>query len=475
MDSKPKIVNFIGIETEVVPFKPVWETYNNTAIRILELVLNSLPNVPTSTTRFDKYKIVVSSFLALAQTVSWKDNGVISIPKTRTNWSEFPSVGASIIENVRNDLVEAGYITQVPNSGQRHFWEDEDEVLQWVGIQALYTIEDSLYNLEGFTDAEWIEVGRPTVLVGKFESVASKIKRKEQGLRKPRMPLRKTIEVFGKDYRIASKQVKSLNTFWRQHPLALPPLGNHAQQYTSCATRIYHDGAMDSGGRYYSSYSNFSTQFRLQSKIDGEEIVEVDINASQPTLFSALMGMKMEVGKTWTDLYTDIIASNENLKGLDQPDDLKRKKLKQVAVEIIGTGNPDKKAPAATGDLVFSNKFDEYGWYRNQLIRSVPALSLLDPNYLNGSGFVSFHEAEIMSATLTALMDLGVVAYPMHDCLIIKKSNKDIGVETYRKTINEYILNHCKSNNRQQVSIIVPVSIEELNKDKVRLHGSYNG
>ena len=77
-------------------------------------------------------------------------------------------------------------------------------MLQWVGIQALYTIEDSLYNLEGFTDAEWIEVGRPTVLVGKFESVASKIKRKEQGLRKPRMPLRKTIEVFGKDYRIAS-------------------------------------------------------------------------------------------------------------------------------------------------------------------------------------------------------------------------------------------------------------------------------
>ena len=58
MDSKPNIVNFIGIETEAVPFKPVWETYNNTAATILELVLNSLPNVPTSSTRFDKYKII---------------------------------------------------------------------------------------------------------------------------------------------------------------------------------------------------------------------------------------------------------------------------------------------------------------------------------------------------------------------------------------------------------------------------------
>ena len=62
-----------------------------------------------------------------------------------------------------------------------------------------------------------------------------------------------------------------------------------------------------------------------------------------------------------------------------------------------------------------------------------------------------------MDTTLTALMDLGIVAYPMHDCLILKKSNKDIGVETYRKTINEYILSHCKSNNRQEISIIVPV------------------
>ena len=474
MDSKPNIADFTGSDFDVVPFKPVWQPYNQTAITLLDTVIKSLPHVPTTPSRFDKYKMVVGSFLALAQTVSWRENGALTIPKHRDNWSEYPSVGATMMEYVRQELEEAQFITQVARSGQRHFYKDDDGKLQWVGIQALYTLSDSLYNLEGFTDAEWIEVGRPTVLVSKFESFASKKMRQEQGLRKPKMNLKKVKSTFGRAYSVASKDVKRLNTFWREHPLALPPLGNHAQQYTSCATRIYHDGAMDCGGRYYSGYTNFNTQFRLQSKIDGEEIVEIDINASQPTLFSSLMGMRIEVGKTWKDLYTEIIASNENLKGLDEPEDLKRKKLKQVAVEIIGTGNPTKIAPAATGDLIFSDKFDEYGWYRNQLIRSVPALNLLNQNYLNGSGFVSYHEAEIMAATLTALMDLGIVAYPMHDCLILKKSNKDIGVETYRKTINEYILSHCKSNNRQEISIIVPVSIEELNKDKVRLHGSYN-
>ena len=474
MDSKPNIVNFIGIETEAVPFKPVWETYNNTAATILELVLNSLPNVPTSSTRFDKYKIVVSSFLALAQTVLWKDNGVISIPKTRTNWSEFPAVGASIIENVRNDLLEAGYITQVPNSGQRHFYKSDDGKMQWVGIQAIYTIEESLYNLEGFTDAQWIETGRPTVLVGKYETFGAKKVRIERGLRKPKMPLRKMISVFGRDYSIASKQVKSLNTFWRQHPLALPPLGNQAQQYTSCATRVYHDGSLDSGGRYYSSYTNLSTQFRLQSKIDNEPVVEIDINASQPTLFSSLMGFKINMVETWSDLYTEVINYSVNIKALEDSDDIKRKKLKQVTVEIIGSGNANKVAAAVGTDLTFSSKFDEYGYYRDALTKFVPALLLLDTHYHNGSGFISFHEAEIMAATLTALMKLGVVAYPMHDCLIIKKSDANTALNIYRETITDYVKTHCSNNNKNVVNILVPVSIEEFGKDKIRVNGRYS-
>ena len=474
MDSKPNIADLTGSDFDVVPFKPVWQPYNKTAITLLDTILKSLPHVPSSPTRFNKYKTVVASFLAIAQTVAWKENGALAIPKTRSHWSEYPDVGASMMEYVRSELEEGEFITQVARSGQRHFYNDDDGKLQWIGIQALYTISDSLYNLEGFTDAEWIEVGRPTVLVSKFESFASKIVRKERGERKPKMAIKKMINTFRRDYTLASKEVERLNTFWKQHPLALPPLGNKCQQYTSCSTRVYHDGSMDSGGRYYSSYTNLSTQYRLQSKIDGEEIVEIDINASQPTLFSSLMGMKMEVGKTWNDLYTDIIKSNVNLKAIDESEEIKRRKLKQVTVEIIGSGNPTKVAPAATGDLNFSKEPDEYGWYRNQLLRSVPALNLLNQNYLNGSGFVSFHEAEIMAATLKALMDLDVVAYPMHDCLIVKKSNQEIGVKTYRNTITDYILNYCTKNNKNKISISVPVSIEELGKDKLRLHGSYN-
>ena len=147
MDSKPNIADFTGSEFDVVPFKPVWQPYNQTAITLLDTVIKSLPHVPKTPSRFDKYKMVVGSFLAIAQTVSWRENGALTIPKHRDHWSEYPSVGATMMEYVRQELEEAQFITQVARSGQRHFYKDDDGKLQWVGIQALYTLSDSLYNL----------------------------------------------------------------------------------------------------------------------------------------------------------------------------------------------------------------------------------------------------------------------------------------------------------------------------------------
>ena len=78
-----------------------------------------------------------------------------------------------------------------------------------------------------------------------------------------------------------------------------------------------------------------------------------------------------------------------------------------------------------------------------------------------------------MAATLTALMKLGVVAYPMHDCLIIKKSDANTALNIYRETITDYVKTHCSNSNKNVVNILVPVSIEEFGKDKIRISGSY--
>jgi hypothetical protein len=59
----------------------------------------------------------------------------------------------------------------------------------------------------------------------------------------------------------------------------------------ACATRVYHDGRFDAGGRLYGAWTGLDkdTQ-RLHCTIDGEPICEIDIRGSQPTLLSCLLG-----------------------------------------------------------------------------------------------------------------------------------------------------------------------------------------
>ncbi len=84
----------------------------------------------------------------------------------------------------------------------------------------------------------------------------------------------------------------------------------------------------------------------------------------------------------------------------------------------------------ATAELVKDFGLTPEGWllFRDKLLETVPALNALEPRYdskgrldgyINGPGFLSYHESEITLETLEALMDQGIPAYPVHDCLIV--------------------------------------------------------
>ena len=118
------------------------------------------------------------------------------------------------------------------------------------------------------------------------------------------------------------------------------------------------------------------------------------------------MGMKMDVGESWNDLYESIV-SNFPLQ-TDEDVGLKREKLKSVAAELIGTGNPSKSHPSKDSKYSFSKDYLEWDMYRYELIRAVPSLESLDNSYYNGTGFISFHESEMMVATLKKLMALEI-------------------------------------------------------------------
>ena len=160
--------------------------------------------------------------------------------------------------------------------------------------------------------------------------------------------------------------------------------------------------------------------------------------------------------------------------------------VKQVLVEMLGSGSYKRTGSASTDapkklldfddvKLFFNADYSKkmYQQIQSEALEVFPALKKLDTKYLNTTGLLSYHESEILTLTLLKLKALSVVAYGVHDCVIVKQSDKDIAVETYRDIIRNYCLKHQRSNNYPSLGINLAISIEEKHTAKVKLEGSY--
>ena len=92
---------------------------------------------------------------------------------------------------------------------------------------------------------------------------------------------------------------------------------------------------------------------------------------------------------------------------------------------------------------------------------------------MNATGFLSYHEANILTDTLLSLKDQGVVAYGVHDCVIVKREHETVAITTYRKVIRDYTLKVQTELNVDRVVSDVAVSVESKDMDEVKLSGCY--
>ena len=455
-------------------FLPTWTPFNSVATKLVAEILEAAGVTETRSKIQLRYQIVIASLLAQTAHIALNDRPVLSVPQTAKAYDNY-DVGLTVISKVVKALEELGYLTHLPISGKRHWYEDDKGKKRFIGIVSQYNVNQSRIDLDGFWDATWIETHRPTVLVSIPETENARQKRKASGYKAKALRPSEMKTTFKRDYASILSGVNLLASYWRQHPLRLPPIYEEHMTYAASAYRRYHNGRIDCGGRYYGAWSGISSNQRLLCTIDDEPVVEVDLNASQPTLFSSLMGQTMEVGNTWDDLYGEIL-DGFNIGETKDTFKARRNKLKQVALELIGTGNVNKANPAPDSGVSWKDQ-GEFNMYRLALLHHVPALNKLEKQqdgYLHGAGFISFHEAEIMQHTLVALMDQGIPAYPIHDCCLVKKSDQTKAVETYRSVLREYVLAHNRLNDTDEIDVTVPVSIEEAGMDKVKISGSYN-
>ena len=459
--------------------RPVWQPFNEPATLIVDQ-LAEMFDYPDTGPKADKYRAVLASLLRATQSVLTSQNRkkpqYLGIQRRASAWSLFPIVGRDISKKVISDYLDYLGAKKVEGSGDSGL--DKDQFGRWRTDpkMSMYVIDPSSCP-DNLSNAKFIQVGLPTVKVNVSESRQQKRYRELQNRSKPSLNRKQMLQVSEEALTASESRIQKLNAHWRKHPIVMS--NGHA---ADCAMRVFHDGRFDAGGRLYGAWTGLDKDTkRLHCTIDNEPICEIDIRASQPTLLSCLLGDKLtnvSENQTWWDVYVELTnltfyddeAWDQYLAEFEAGashsiDPVKRTRTiaKSVVMQLIGLGNANKISP--TKELREETGVTQEEWYffATKLRQAIPALERLEPRYnqtgelsgyMNGAGFLSYHESEITLLTLEKLHSINITAYPVHDCIIVKLSDVRVASQTYRETIRQY----CKA--MSGLDALVPLKCE---------------
>ena len=471
-------------------FRPIFQAHNAAAERIVERLHKAL-QLPNTKAKAPQYQNAIASFLAAFQTAALNGQSHMTISLKNDAYSKYnKSYGRKIIRNTYDALLQHGILTQL-SLGRRIFEgdkQDDGRSAKFQGFLTLCQFDSTLTADPDFWDAQYIDTGVPLVEINQERIPQQRRLDKYYGRKTPKVPKTDLTEFERHQFDQEELRVQSLQNFWQHHPLSLTFKRRDIEytRTTASATRIFHERDFYKGGRFYGAWTNEPSSTRLKAKINNEPVAEIDIRASQPTLLSLFTGKMMKVssaknknlGDTWDDIY-DLIgrSMHKNARSLYDAEH-RRVKIKKCIMTMIGLGNPyPKKIPqlADTDKFTFSdspfgkatNEF-EYLCERSRYI--VPALHSLGKTF-NGqtldTHFLSYHESEVILATIRGLHAEGIPAYPMHDCLIVPRSKAIRASTILQNTIRDYS-NRLTSSNHY---ILVPLTIEKGGYETLTLRG----
>lgn len=457
---------------EPLYFHPVWEAYNPAAVTLVDDIIETY-GLRKTTAALAKNKIIVASILKLIKDLGPNSQKDIGCSANHNAFSGYSSgVGRRAIQSAFN-LLDGQLLRKVPESGTwaKPFAEFEDI---FGGSYAYadvtrYEVKAPLELYDRLEKASFCQFHTTLVMVNASETEAERRvrRRKPESRRTPKMSLTEARRAFGEDFKRLEEEVRDLNAFYRQHPLELAFQNTPAATYVAAARRVFHSGRLDAGGRFYGAWTSLKERQRLACRIDGEAVVSIDINASQPFLFSMLMGVPMAMeGASWSDLYVEVLESH----GIQSAKEM-RDKLKRVALEVLGTGNAWKVEPSEE----WAHQFEDGEWEAllSAMRSSLPAFELIDREYLNGPNFISYHEAEILRQTLLALMSRDIPAYSVHDCILVRQSDELTAVSVFRDALNAYVKQHCVANSRPRIMDCFPaLKLSSLSGEPRRIAGT---
>jgi hypothetical protein len=173
--------------------------------------------------------------------------------------------------------------------------------------------------------------------------------------------------------------------------------------------RIFNNGSLEAGGRLFGGFwQRLSKKRRLTDVlIDGEAPVALDFGQMAPRIAYGLVGATPPVG----DLYC-VAPFERNREG-----------IKPVLNALLASETWPKRFPMGT-----RSGFPKHVSIDDVLEAIRQGHSALVPLFGTGACHrIFFLESQVLVAALLKLIDRNVVALPIHDCILVPRSEMDTG------------------------------------------------
>lgn len=205
--------------------------------------------------------------------------------------------------------------------------------------------------------------------------------------------------------------------------------------------RIFNQGSLKSGGRLYGRWQSLPEAERLNLLIAGEAVCEIDVKA----MFLNICNAKFGSGIPFTD---DPYMMIPFVGRVNDPDRQKRMRnlAKLLLSSYLSNGKKfnqfpkgSKKDPQSHNEIMSVRK--QYNIpkdakaedYYDDILKTFPFLKLVTEDSYD----LMFTESEIMITAMSELNKMGVVTYPVHDCLMCKRTDEEVVLKAIQSAMIE--------------------------------------
>lgn len=245
-------------------------------------------------------------------------------------------------------------------------------------------------------------------------------------------------------YTRLDKATKALNELWQAHTVTLDK-----KIIVPFVQRKFND-TLELGGRFYGAFQQIPSKDRARLKFDKASTVELDYSVNHLAILYAWQGIQIDYAQAYSlqgyerDTIKAITLRALNIKSLSH--------LRTAITLSANPANQDKykayKAKRAVHDLLRSKGLVSKAPYKpkwiDTFITNIPSTTIADDLV---ASFLERHEAikehigsqdiglklqaadsQIMALVLDTLRLENVPALPVHDSIIIKESDQDLGL-----------------------------------------------